>query len=74
MTAFEYIKEFRDCGYLPMSTERPCTVPSNSEIKRWFKRGSILINGEKAKMDDERKFPVKGLVFHPKGKRKCTMI
>ena len=39
----------------------------------WFKKGSILISGEKAKMDDEIEFPITGLVFFPNGKRKTTL-
>ena len=58
---------------LPMSTERPCTRPSRSEVKRWLKKKSVILNGERPKPNDEISFPVKELVFFPKGKRKCTM-
>jgi hypothetical protein len=70
MTAFEFLKTIR---YLPMSVERPCSKASNSEIKRWLRKKSVLINGLLPDVNDVIKFPVFQLVFFPKGKRKCTM-
>ena len=58
--------------HLPMSIERPCTIPTNSEIKRWLKNSAVVINGEKPKPNDEIVFPINELVFFPKGKRKTT--
>jgi hypothetical protein len=59
--------------YLPMSTESPCTKSSRSEVKRWLKKKSVIINGSKPLPSDEISFPVNELVFFPKGRRKCTM-
>ncbi len=59
--------------HLPMSTERPCTKPSRSEVKRWIKKQSVIINGKVAEMG-EIAFPVSSLVFFPKGRRKCSMV
>ena len=50
------------------STEKPCQRASNSEIRRWFAKGSILINGERAKTDDEI-IDIRSLVIHPKSKK-----
>jgi 23S rRNA-/tRNA-specific pseudouridylate synthase len=55
------------------STESPKKRASNSEIRRWFEKGSIIINGERAKMDDEIT-EIKSCVIHPKGKRRCTIF
>jgi hypothetical protein len=70
MTTFEFIKRFR---HLPMSIERSCTEATNSEIKRWFKQGAVIINGKRPKPNDEIEFPVTEIVFFPKGKRRTTM-
>lgn len=71
MTAYEYLKRF---DHLPMSIERPCTTPSNSEIKRWLKNGAVAINGKKPKPNDEIEFPITELVYFSKGKRKTTIV
>lgn len=47
---------------------------SKSELKRWFDKGSVLINGEKAKWDEPFDFPVFSMVLHPKGERKCSLL
>ncbi len=71
MTAYEYLKSF---DHLPMSIERPCTIPSNSEVKRWLKNGAVIINGKKPKPNDEIEFPITELVYFSKGKRKTTVF
>jgi len=73
-TTFEYLKFIKKHGHLPMSTEKPCTEASNAEIKRWLKKGSVVINGKKPGINDIVKFPITELVFFPKGKSKTTMI
>ncbi len=74
LTALNYLKCFKEYGHLPMSVERPCTEATNSEIKRWLKSGSVIINGKRPNINDEIEFPITELVFFPKGKRKTTMI
>jgi len=72
MTAFEYLKSF---PFLPPSTEgKRSGTPSNSEIKRWLIKQSVIINGEKVSPHTEVSFPITELVFFPGGKRKCTMV
>jgi len=64
---------FNELKHLPMSTERPCTIPSRSEVKRWLKNGSVIINGEKIHDPNEIKdYDIFTLVFFPKGKRRTT--
>jgi len=71
MTAYEFLLLFK---WLPMSTERPCTRPSHSEIKRWLKKRSVIINGLTPLPNDLIEMPVVQLIFFPKSKRKCTMM
>lgn len=60
---------------LPYSTEKPTTVVSNSELRRWILKGSILVNSERVTYDEPMDFPVFSLVFFPKSKdRKTTIV
>lgn len=74
MTAFEYLKRIQGSYCLPMSTEKPCTKPSNSEIKRWLKSSSVIINGKKPNVNDEVEFPITELVYFSKGRRRTTVL
>lgn len=60
--------------HLPMSTERPCTEASRSEVKRWVRRGAVLFNGEAVAVDEPIDFRIISLVYFPNGKRKTTMF
>ena len=72
MNAFLYIKSLQ---YLPDSTEGQKTGrPSNSEIRRWLIKKSVLVNGITPSPDDEITFPVIELIFFPTSNRKTTMI
>ncbi len=55
------------------STESPKKRASNSEIRRWFKKRSIIINDKAVKEDDEIT-EIRSCVIHPKGKRRCTIF
>lgn len=70
-TAFNIIKAI---GVIPMSVEKPCTMPSNSEIMRWLNNQSVIINGKRPKANEIVEYPITQLVFFPKGKRKTTVI
>lgn len=72
MTAFEYLKSV---PYLPASREgRKCGQPSNSEIRRWLMKKSVIINGTKPLPGDEINFPIRKLIFFPSGESKCTIL
>lgn len=71
MTNLEFILTLE---VIPMSVERPCTIPSISEIKRWFNNKAIVIGGNRPAFNDTITFPVTELVFFPNGKRKTTVI
>jgi hypothetical protein len=72
MTALEYLLNLRDA--LPMSSERPCTYASNSEIRRWIKQGVIMFNTERITFDEKIDFPVFSLVIFPSSKRRTTLV
>lgn len=57
-----------------MSKEQPCTYPSNSELKRWLKKKSVLVNGTTPDVNDEVIFPINQLVFFPKSPHRVTTI
>lgn len=59
---------------LPMSIERPCTIATNSEVRRWLDGGMVEINGERPKAMDKVNFPIRSLVFFPKSKRRTTLV
>lgn len=72
MNALTYLNNLRPA--LPYSTEKPNTIVSNSEIRRWIQQGSVLFNTEKVTWDEEIDFPIFSLVFFHNGKRKTTLI
>jgi hypothetical protein len=57
-----------------ISREGKQVFASGSEIKRWFERGSVEVNGEKVKMNDP--WPVVGdsVIIHPNGKHRTTLL
>lgn len=73
MTAFEYL-----CGLpiLPHSAQEGVRgQPSRSEVKRWLRTGSVLLNGAFPQPSDEIEFPITSLVFFPKSpRRRTTMV
>ena len=60
------------CGIF-MSLERSGKA-SNSELRRWFERKSVEVNGSPARWDDPIPEEWISLVLHPKSKkRRCTL-
>ena len=71
MRAIDYLKGL---PYLPSSKEgRQLGRPSRSELKRWLRKGSVLINGEYPGVGEEIILPIYQLVFFPSSKSRCTM-
>ena len=71
MIALEFL---RSIPFLPTSRERGrAGRPSNSELWRWLKSHSVIVNGERPLPTDSVEFPIKELVFFPKGNR-VTMV
>lgn len=73
MNILTYLNNLRPA--LPFSTEKLCTLVSNSELRRWIANGSVLFNSERVTWDEEVDFPVFSLVFFPKSdNRKTTLV
>ena len=73
MTAIEYLKNLPRT-WLPQSREgKKFGGPSNSELRRWLKKGSVIINGSKPLPKDTIVFPIKKLIFFPRGNQ-VTMV
>jgi hypothetical protein len=59
---------------LPMSVEKPCTTPTNGELRRWLRDGAVLANGKPLRVEDDVD-DVESLVFFPKSeKRRTTLV
>lgn len=76
MKAFELLKSLRDRAHVcPRSRERGKTgSPSNSEIRRWLEKGSVLINGKRPEPNDLVAFPISQLVFFPGAVSQTTIV
>ena len=67
MTALDLLKAI---PHVPMFLRN--TVPtraSNSDMKRWLKTSSVLINGKRPLPNDTIEFPVTECVFFPKSEK-----
>ena len=69
MNSIEYLKSIPR-GWLPQSREgKKDGEPSNSELRRWLEKGSVVINGTKPRPSDDIHLPIKELIFFPRGNR-----
>lgn len=46
---------------------------TNSELRRWFERGSVEVNGKRANWNDPVPNEWESLVVHPNSKRRTTI-
>lgn len=75
MTSYEFLIYLVNNGiYLPCSTEKSPEKASNSEVKRWLEKKSVIINGQKPGPKDIIQFPITELIFFPKGARRTTYL
>jgi hypothetical protein len=75
MTAFEYLKYLKANGIMPGSKEGSMLgLPSNSEMRRWLAKGSVLINSMKPQPNDEVEFPIAQLIFFNGSKSQTTIV
>ena len=74
MDALAFLNSLRPA--LPMSVERPCTVPTNGELRRWMRDGAVMLNGVPLRVDDQvQVYEVQTLVFFPRSpSRKTTLF
>lgn len=82
MTGLQFLNFIQDNhGIVLFSTERPVdkeegiahTRISNSELKRWLARGTVLLNGEVLQAHHEVTLPVNSLVIHPRSDHRRTI-
>ena len=72
MRAIDYLKGL---PRLPDSCEgRMLGQPSRSEVKRWLRKGSVLINGEYSGVGEEIILPIYQLVFFYSSKLHNGMV
>lgn len=69
MTALDYLREWK---WLP-SREGKVMFASGSELRRWFDRGSVEIDGQKALASDPWPHAEQSVVIHPNGKHRTTL-
>lgn len=77
MTAIELLRYTRDVKFAcPQSKEGlKVGLPSNSELHRWLKNGSVNINGQKPQPSDEiGSWPPDTLIFFAGSKKKTTLF
>lgn len=72
MTAFDWLQELNLACYGFFSTEKPGQRASNSELRRWFDKGSIHINGGRCKPFDVIPTVTEIVLFPKSEKRKTT--
>lgn len=71
MKGIELLKTLgASCKFL--SREAPGRTASQSEMRRWFDRKSVIINGSSARWDEEFK-EIDSLILFPKSNRKITL-
>lgn len=74
VTALAFLLSLRPA--LPMSVERPCTLASNGEVKRWCANKAVLINGQAVGADAAvEPGAVDSLILFPRSPaRRCTLF
>lgn len=71
MKAIEWLTLY---NYGLCSTERPGSIASNSQLKRWFNTKSVKMNGRSPSYNQQMGDVLYQLVLFPKGKRKSTIV
>ena len=65
MNAWMFLRDLNEVCHFT-SKEIKGKKASNSELKRWCENGSLVINGEKVKWNEEIDFPIISVVLFPK--------
>lgn len=75
MTAWELLMTVAKLHHAVWSTEKPCQVASNSELKRWIHNGALEINHQVDRDPQEIiDYPVVSIVVHPKSTKRRTTL
>jgi 23S rRNA-/tRNA-specific pseudouridylate synthase len=70
MTAFDWLQELNFVCMGFWSNEKPKEKASNSELRRWFNKGCISINGKVITDCNEKIVKVNDFVIFPKNDKK----
>lgn len=75
LTAYSMLVQLATAHYQFWSTEKPCLPASKSEMRRWIKNGSLMINGYVDRDPDEPiDYPVLSIIIHPKSTKRRTTL
>ena len=66
MNAWMFLRNLHTVCHFQSRESKKVGDASNSELKRWLQNGSIIVNGEKLKWDEEIDFTIISLVLFPK--------
>lgn len=70
MTVLDFLRAW---DYLPSREGKILGPASGSERRRWIERGSVEVNGKKAKATDTWPELGDSIVLHPNGKNRTTL-
>jgi hypothetical protein len=74
VTSLSFLRWMRDEKRVPWPTQAGATYPpSTSELVRWLRSGSVVVDGRTLGERDEVEFPMREVVFFPRSRRKTTM-
>ena len=66
MLAYDFLKMLHeDWCHFQTREGAKVGIASNSELKRWFLNGAVVINGDRAKWNDTVKFPIYSMILFP---------
>ena len=71
-TVLQFLRALRPA--IPMSREKPCTIASNSELRRWIADGSVRLNEDRWMPDEPVPALVWSLIFFPNSKSRTTVV
>ena len=75
MRALNWLKELREDGFIPCSKEGAgLNPPSNSELRRWCEKGSVIINRRRVRASDIIIWPTRQLLFFSQSPRSRTTL
>lgn len=76
MKAIDFLKWLRDQSVLVLHTREGALVepPSNAELRRWIKKGNVLVNGARLTSEVNVAWPISQLILFPDTKMQVTII
>jgi hypothetical protein len=76
MKAVDFLRWLRDDVFCcPQSREGALVgLPSNSELRRWLDKGTVVVNGKRLGREDTVEWPVTSLVFFQGTDKQVTIV